>query len=332
MEWVAGETLYQWVRTHCLDRDRKALAKVADLWVETIQALRCAEIAHGDLQHGNVMITERGEVKLVDYDCMCVPALVGRRNLEIGIEPYQHPGRDANTSLSLDLDNFSALFVLVALKALAAAPDLWDAYVERDHYDKLLFRSEDLRESQKSALVKSLDRSPDSDVARLCKELVELTHANLNQVPRLEQVLFSYAQVQMFLDQRDFDRAVELLSRGRKTPGDAPKPLQNRLLDAETRIRCRLSLEKAVQSGNESAMQQFYDPGLLDDYPKAQPSVAIAKKAAAVIPLLGKLQSAEASGEGRELVKLWDAGQNLLANRKSAERFAADRRPLAAPQ
>ena len=38
--------------------------------------------------------------KLVDYDGMCVPALVGRRNLEVGVEPYQHPQRNESTRLS----------------------------------------------------------------------------------------------------------------------------------------------------------------------------------------------------------------------------------------
>jgi tRNA A-37 threonylcarbamoyl transferase component Bud32 len=322
MEWVSGETLYEWVRARCLSQDRKALAKVADLWVEMIQDLNRAQIAHGDLQHGNVMITERGELKLVDYDCMCVPELVGLKNLEIGVDPYQHPQRDANTLLSLDLDNFSALFVLVALKALAAAPELWMEYVEKDHYDKLLFRREDLRESQGSALIQSLYRSPDAAVGRLCKELVGLVQANLDRVPRLEQLLFSFTQVETFLDQREFDQAVELLTRGKKRSDDAPPPLQPRLREAEQRIQCRVALEQAVRDGDETAIARFYVPQLLDDYPKAEPSVAIAKKAAAVIPVLQQLQNAERAQAGRDLVRCWDAHQSLLAKRKSAERFA----------
>ena len=39
-------------------------------------------------------MTRTGRLKLVDYDGMCVPALVGRRNLEFGVAPYQHPRRN----------------------------------------------------------------------------------------------------------------------------------------------------------------------------------------------------------------------------------------------
>jgi len=43
--------------------------------------------------------------------------------LEIGLEPYQHPGRDFETKLFPGLDKFSALVIYVALRALAAAQD-----------------------------------------------------------------------------------------------------------------------------------------------------------------------------------------------------------------
>ena len=118
---------------------------MADRWLEAVQELADASVAHGDLQHANVMVTPAGEVKLVDYDGMCVPALVGRRNLEVGVEPYQHPDRNATTLLSLDLDNFSALVIYVALRALAIQPALWLKYVEQPGYDKLLFRREDFQ-------------------------------------------------------------------------------------------------------------------------------------------------------------------------------------------
>ena len=47
---------------------------------------------------------------------------MGRRNLEVGVDPYQHRDRSAATLLSLDLDNFSALVIYVALRALAVQP------------------------------------------------------------------------------------------------------------------------------------------------------------------------------------------------------------------
>jgi len=322
MDWVSGETLYDWVRHKCLNQNAKAISRISDQWIDTIQELTSAKIAHGDLQHGNVMIAVTGELKLVDYDCMCVPALVGRKNLEIGVDPYQHPQRNEDTLLSLELDNFSALFILVALKALAASPDLWNTYVERSQYDKLLFRHEDLHAPQQSDLLRALRRSPDHDVQRLSQELVDLARVRIDQVPRLEQVLFSFSSVEVKLNQRDFDGAIELLTRNQKRIADAPPALQPRLQDAEQRIRHRLELEKAVQAGDEAAMQRLYAPRLLDDYPRAQPSVAIAKTAPQVLPLLQRLQSTSQAKSWRDFVQIWDANRLLLANRKSAETFA----------
>jgi hypothetical protein len=172
MEWVSGETLYDWTRTQCLNGNRAAISKVAEKWLELLQELTAAEVAHGDLQHANIMVTDDHRLKLVDYDCMCVPMLVGRNNLEIGVEPYQHPDRNDQTSLSLQLDNYSALFILVALKALAAAPDLWQTYVERPKYDKLLLRRGDLVAPNRSPLIAALRRSPDVQVRQLTERLL----------------------------------------------------------------------------------------------------------------------------------------------------------------
>ena len=135
---------------------RSPWSRASNEWVATIKELQTAQIAHGHLQHANIMVTDREKLKLVDYDCMCVPALVGRKNLEIGVDPYQLPARNQDTKLSLDLDNFSALFILVALKAVAANPELWANYVSKPQYDKLLFRREDLDSPKESRLIQEL--------------------------------------------------------------------------------------------------------------------------------------------------------------------------------
>ncbi len=127
-------------------------------------------VAHGDLQHANVMVTPAWQIKLVDYDGMCVPPLVGRRNLEVGVEPYQHRERGAGTLLSLDLDNFSALVIYVALRALAIQPALWPKYVEQLGYDKLLFRREDFQAPAQSPLYYDLMQLGNSDLRGLSRE------------------------------------------------------------------------------------------------------------------------------------------------------------------
>ena len=196
MEWVQGETLFNWLRARCLEGHREAIAQVADRWLEAVQELNDNSVAHGDLQHANVMVTPAWQVKLVDYDGMCVPPLVGRRNLEVGVEPYQHRERGAGTLLSLDLDNFSALVIYVALRALAIQPALWPKYVEQQGYDKLLFRREDFQAPAQSPLYYDLVQLGNSDLRGLTEKLFGLWQSRMEEVPPLGQLANSYAEVE----------------------------------------------------------------------------------------------------------------------------------------
>jgi serine/threonine protein kinase len=225
MDWVQGDTLFKWARARSLEGNQGALAVAAERWVGLVKELADAHIAHGDLQHANIMVTTSGELKLVDYDCMCVPALVGRRNLEVGVEPYQHPDRNETTHLCLDLDNFSALVIYVALRALAADPRLWQKYIEKPEYDKLLFRLEDFRSPTDSPLYHDLRKSPAQDVPELTEQLVALWRARMDQVPPLAYLTNSYAKVEQLLANQQWEEAVKLLNR-RGQFRDAPKHLQ----------------------------------------------------------------------------------------------------------
>src|SRR5262249_5231268 len=71
MRWVEGLLLNHFVRDN-LDRPA-ALAALADIWLRMARRLRTSSIAHGDLQHGNVILTPERDgashaVRLVDYD------------------------------------------------------------------------------------------------------------------------------------------------------------------------------------------------------------------------------------------------------------------------
>lgn len=189
MDWVEGLTLFEWVQSKCRVGKGASLGKAAQHWLRLTGELGAARIAHGDLQHANVLVTPRGYLKLVDYDGMCVPALAGRRNLETGLAPYQHPQRNEQTVLSPQLDGFAALVIYVALRALAADTSLWQRYVEQPGYDKLLFRSADFRDPAPSALLGDLRHSPDAAVRALAARLVSLAAGPLDDVPPLGQLV-----------------------------------------------------------------------------------------------------------------------------------------------
>lgn len=266
MEWVQGETLFKWVRARCRENDAAALAAVAERWADVVKELGEASVAHGDLQHANVMVTDAGEVKLVDYDCLCVPALVGRRNLEVGVEPYQHPGRNEHTLLSLDLDNFSALMIYVALRALAVNPQLWQKHVEQPGYDKLLFRKEDIQSPQTSALYYDLMQSPDQEIRDLAGQLFALAQARIDQVPPLSQLANSYAKVEHLLRTQQWAAAVELLNR-RGQFRDAPEHLKAPIRQAYEWV-CRQEAWTAYQRIPWEASEQA-DRSLVDAWNEA---------------------------------------------------------------
>lgn len=253
MDWVQGETLYNWARDKCQARDAVALAGAAHRWVAMIKELAENGIAHGDLQHANVMLTDAGDVKLVDYDGMCVPALLGRRNLEVGVEPYQHPDRGETTLLSLDLDHYSSLVIYTALRALAAQTDLWERYVDQPGNDKLLFRKEDLRSPDGSALISEVRRSPDPEVRDLIDRLLELTQTPIDRVPPLTQVVNTYGQIEDLLRRQEWAEAVQLLNR-RGQFRDAPAELRP-LIKQAYEIVCRdEAWEKFAARAAESAV------------------------------------------------------------------------------
>ena len=101
------------------------MAKAARHWAALVQELAKARVVHGDLEPANVLVTRAGRLKLVNYDNLCVPALIGLPSLEVGVEPYRHPRRIAATPLSPDLDNFPALVSCPLVGVIApAAPSL----------------------------------------------------------------------------------------------------------------------------------------------------------------------------------------------------------------
>src|SRR6266487_6607799 len=152
MEWVDGDTLNIWVEKHL--QDSKALRKLADRWSEVVAALERAGIGHCDLQHGNILVGDSGELKLIDYDGMYVPPLRGRGSHEKGHPAYQHPereGRDFDESV----DRFSALVVQASLLALAEKPELWKKYNEEDN---LIFRRADFQSPDIAPVFKDLEK------------------------------------------------------------------------------------------------------------------------------------------------------------------------------
>ncbi len=183
MEWVEGQLLNEYVEQHL--HDPKALRRLADRWRDMVWALERATLAHGDLQHGNVLV-KNGELKLVDYDGMYVPALTGKGSHELGHQHYQHPRRSGH-DFGIGVDRFSAWTIYLSLVSVAAEPAVWTTAQAGD--ECLLLRKSDYDAAASSSTLALLKRHADPEVRRLAESFAMALRCAPMQVPALEQPL-----------------------------------------------------------------------------------------------------------------------------------------------
>jgi hypothetical protein len=181
MDWVNGVPLNRHVE-QVLD-DQGALKSLSVQWSELVSNLERHRIAHGDLQHGNVLVEQAtGELRLVDYDAMWVPGFVnGAQAAELGHRNFQHPAR-SRSDFGPNLARFSALVVYTALRALAECPDLWERY---DNGENLLFLARDFQQPSRSRLLAELLElpSPLPDLVRLLRWCCGIDLARIPALP-----------------------------------------------------------------------------------------------------------------------------------------------------
>ncbi|MFJ3639277.1 hypothetical protein ACIPRD_05950 [Streptomyces sp. NPDC090108] len=122
MAWVQGTDLISWIDRH--RHDSTAVQALADRFLAMVGDLDDHGIAHGDLQHGNIIVADDGTLRLVDYDGMYVPALKGEAATENGHRNYQSPERGA-ADFGPAMDRFSAWLIHLSLLAVAVDPGLW---------------------------------------------------------------------------------------------------------------------------------------------------------------------------------------------------------------
>ncbi len=169
MEWLDGVTLNKYINSH-ID-DPKSLRKISQNLVSEIAKLQKAGISHGDLAGDNIIVTNEGMVKLVDYDGMYIPDFKGQKSSEMGHADFQHPARSADT-FSERLDNFSALVIHLSLTAISMKPDLWDRF-NGDDPDCLILRKHDFLNLDISPVFTELSKLRDKRVKKMCSLLRE---------------------------------------------------------------------------------------------------------------------------------------------------------------
>lgn len=160
MTWVQGTGLISWIERNL--HDAAALHTLAGRFLAMTADLEKNGIAHGDLQHGNLLVATDGTFRLVDYDGMYVPALRGEQATENGHRNYQSPSRTA-ADYGPAMDRFSAWTIELALLAVATDPGLWTQLHDR-HGEFLILAEADLKEPATSLAWPVLLSHPDKRV------------------------------------------------------------------------------------------------------------------------------------------------------------------------
>jgi serine/threonine protein kinase len=178
MDWVNASPLKVYLKKHL--HDSTALKKLAADFKTMTSDLHGAQFSHGDLQHGNIMVTDNGQLFLVDYDSMFVPGLENVTDEIKGLAGYQHPGRTKIKYLSPKADYFSELIIYTSILAIAKYPRLWDS-LDMEDTETLLFSQEDIENPQQSAIFRELkqDNELSDCVSAIEKALQESDIENL---------------------------------------------------------------------------------------------------------------------------------------------------------
>lgn len=181
MNWVGGTTLGTYVEKN-LGNPQK-LRHLLKNFRATVTTLERMGVAHGDIQHGNVMVTTSEGVQLIDYDGMFVPGMAHGLSHEIGHSNFQHPKRKS-VHFGPSMDRFSAAVVVTALELLIAEPGLWSEF---NNGENLLFTKADFESPTTSRLFARATKVRKACV--LAERLQKLVLMRLEQVPTLIEFL-----------------------------------------------------------------------------------------------------------------------------------------------
>lgn len=157
MDWVEGLTLDKYIRNNI--HDKYKLSLIAYQFCRMGSWLLSQEFAHGDLKPDNIIVREDGQLVLVDYDGMFVPAMRGQKSRELGSVDYRHPLRTEDV-FNGNIDDFSIASIALSLKAISLKPELLNEFGAED---RLLFSTKDYQNIGESECLKAIQSLADDN-------------------------------------------------------------------------------------------------------------------------------------------------------------------------
>ncbi len=216
MLWVQGETLDDYVAQQLRLGNTGAIEELLPKFVALVKALNEDGIAHGDLEPRNIIVDESGNLKIVDYDAMYVPALANLQSCELGMKAYQHPARNIHNYGNY-LDNYSSLAIYGLLSCMARRPPerFWNFETMLQH-----IRSQplQLRGAEGRLQKRSLDggmrlpkqKNPESSVDSIFNPVFEKVSAADYQTSTFENSMQKLGRVLQEQQKRRIDQVLKL--------------------------------------------------------------------------------------------------------------------------
>ena len=162
MDWIDGETMENYIAENY--QDNYVMAILCYRFCKMAAWLRSQPFAHGDIKPDNIMVRPDGNLTLVDYDGMFVPAMKGQKSPTIGTKDFSHPLRTVN-DFDETIDDFALASIALSLKAISMNSALLDTYGASD---RLLFSESDYRTPSSSKAISALqDLMCDKDFCTL---------------------------------------------------------------------------------------------------------------------------------------------------------------------
>lgn len=190
MKWVEGMNMKNYICAHYQEQEKiKGLAKS---FLYMVSCLHAKKIAHGDLQHGNILVSDADQLYLVDYDSMYVPDMGDNfPDIITGLIDYQHPARKKNRLASDRLDYFSELIIYTSLLGIAERPDFVSSYNVQNS-EGLLFTASDFNSLGTSKIYGELTALKNSEIDTCLTILKEyLAAKDIDELKPMESYFMS---------------------------------------------------------------------------------------------------------------------------------------------
>jgi hypothetical protein len=191
MNWVEGRTLDEYVGHLARGADTAALTALARTWRGFVGRLQEADFAHGDLQHGNILVDTSSALRLVDFDGSWIAGFEGSPPpRETGHPNYQ----PATRRWGRWMDTFPGLVIYTALLTLSRRPGSW---AQLPNGENILFSAADFVPPFQTPTWQTVASVADEDVVVAAERLQRLCASGWGADEPLETLLTARPRIEV---------------------------------------------------------------------------------------------------------------------------------------